>query len=218
MLRSPVIALASAVAVSVGFANSPPESDSGITHGTVVITSATVPGASQQWIAVAVDAGAGIAEKVYVLQTSSDVRLPESMLHGASVAYDGQEVRVFDEAGSLALRLAVQAVTRTPDPLTDRASVLGFGLSLRRSPNLEMTGPAVSGYLRLSMPTTCRVSLVDCPECPPPDCQAGGRGSLECSIGGCSGSPSSCSVTCNGGNWYSCCNCNPSASCVCEQA
>lgn len=49
------------------------------------------------------------------------------------------------------------------------------------------------------------------------NCQAGGSGAGSCSIGGCTGNPTTCSVLCNG-NRFACCKClsNPEgASCVC---
>jgi len=47
-------------------------------------------------------------------------------------------------------------------------------------------------------------------------CQAGGVGANSCSIQGCSGAPSSCSVSCNSPH-FACCKCSHSeASCECK--
>jgi hypothetical protein len=52
-------------------------------------------------------------------------------------------------------------------------------------------------------------------------CNGGGPGAEHCSIEGCSGSPSSCSVgDCNGTTLYACCFCNQQhqAKCMCWSA
>jgi len=62
--------------------------------------------------------------------------------------------------------------------------------------------------------TSASPSLAGLQGCPPcGECDAGGPGTTACSIGGCPGPPSECSVCCSG-NFYSCCKCWQGWGCV----
>jgi hypothetical protein len=139
---------------------------------------------------------------LFILQAEQGVLLGVPQLRGAFVRAWVSATRLTLEANGQTIVLVLQG--RDTGPVDPTAIVYPvFGMARYDAPGLLET---VTNRLRGDKRNPFEPDSAGIRGVEGDPCQAGGPGSTSCSIEGCDGEPSQCSVTCGGGH-YACCFC-----------
>ncbi len=193
-------------------------------YGHVAIASAALVTPAEFRIGVAVDTTivgdeTPTADVLYQFQTTEHVEgLPQGLLRNVRVDYEPGVLQL-TRAGESAPFLGLVVSDRGQlDRQAGTVLVHGFGLGRACGPELWSFPDGAFSQDLLQWLTYVSAAAQG-------ECQAGGAGSLSCSIGDCCPEkpdpglckPNSCSVTCKPG-YYACCNCTSmGARCPCKQ-
>ncbi len=153
-------------------------------------------------VAVGASSPTDTVKVLFILQAEQGVLLGVPQLRGASVRAWVSATRLTLEANGQTIVFALQERDKGPVDLTAIVYPV-FGIARYEAPgSLGSVTQRLLGDRRnpLEIDST-RIQVVE-----GDPCQAGGPGSTSCSIEGCDGEPSQCSVTCGGGH-YACCFC-----------
>jgi len=153
----------------------------------------------------------GLADHLFILQREAGAEGMSCSLESARVLFAADRLRITAPDFELWLVVGSEAEQEN-QPSRGGRTVFGYGLSHHFGGfDSPIESLAARDYFEAVEAEFSQKFL--------PDggggvfCDAGGVGATDCSVGGCSGLPSECSVSCSGGR-HACCNCTK-ATCKC---